>query len=166
MSLVALFSSLFSKGKLFQALGTRLWCSRHLKSYFIIAPIVSLMQRSFCSSRRCYSPFGNCNWNKKEFGLHNHQETYWKGAVAIWPFYKSSFDVFLFVVGLTNWTGVGNESDSGQMETTQNVAGWTSETFAEAMKGFLFCGPQLLISTTEYPTYSNYRSMYPATAIF
>ena len=74
--------------------------------------------------------------------------------MAIWPFHKSSFDVFVFVLGLSNWTYVLNESESSQMETTENHGGWTYETFAQAMKEF-FSYPELFISTTEYHTYSN-----------
>ena len=53
--------------------------------------------------------------------------------MAIWPFHKSSFDVFVFVVDLSNWTYVLNGSESSQMETTENHGGWTYETFAQAL---------------------------------
>ena len=42
----------------------------------------------------------------------------------------------MFVLGLSNWTYVLNESESSQIETTENHGGWTYETFAQAMKEF------------------------------
>ena len=72
----------------------------------------------------------------------------------MWPFRKSSFVVLVFVLGLSNWTYVLNESKLSQIETTENHGGWTYETFAKAMTDF-FSFPELLINTTEYHTYSN-----------
>ena len=59
--------------------------------------------------------------------------------MAIWAFNKLSFDVFLFVLGLTNWTQFGNESESNQIETMQ-------VGHLKPLKVFLFSVLELLTS--------------------
>ena len=75
--------------------------------------------------------------------------------MTIWPFQKSSFDIFVFVLGLSNWTYVLNESESSQMETTEKHGGWTYETFGEGTKEVLVSSPELLINTPVHHTYSD-----------